>query len=313
MTFYFVSEGGIKRSKAPSRTALTTFERTALTMRMFNVGEGEAIVLSLGNEGVLFDGGGVVKKRNEPLGRALLAYLDAEGIALNAIVATHPHVDHLNALSTILAGDDPPSLAADAVLYHNGEEMGIWLTDTLGERMDALSGSNRLEVVPVTASAAGRGLTDVEMIHFVDGRWKPRPAYKSIFTLVWYGWASFLFTGDAYTKYENTLLASPIGALIKADVLKITHHGSDGGTGPEIADAVQPRISLASTSEHASHRLEKEVRDRLNSYGKVFDTYENGGDIIVRTDGRQRTSRGKPGVLYEVRIEKRGWYTGGTW
>ena len=311
--FYFVHTDGIKRSKSPSGARLGAFRATALTMRTFNVGDGEAILLSRGAEGVLFDGGAGRKKVNEPLARALAAYLAQEKIRLRALVATHPHLDHLNALSALLAVDDPPSLAADTVLYHNGEAMGRYLSETLGARMNALSRSGRLAVEPVTTGMEGRGLAGVEMYHFVDGRSKPGPEYKSISTLAWYGSASFLFTGDAYAEYEADLLASPVGGLLRADVLKVTHHGSEHGTSQPFVDAVLPRISVASTAADAGHRLENVIKARLEKVGEVFDTFGRGGDVIVSTDGKASTRRTGTGVLYEVRVETPGWYLGGTW
>lgn len=312
-TFYFAHSAGVKRVKAPSGSVLQAFRASSVEMRVFNVGPGEAILLSLGSRTVLFDGGAIVKKSNASLGRALLAYLVARNLKLGAIVATHPHVDHLNALATILAEDDPPSLAPDAVYYHNDEALGTWLTETLWARVTALETAGRLIVVPVTAGVAGLGLPGVEMQHFVDGRYKPTPAYKSIFTIAWYGESSFLFTGDAYIEYENALLAGPIVGLLSAHVLKITHHGSQDGTGQPFVDQALPRLSVASTAADEGHRLESVVKARLDAYGKSFDTLGAGGDIIIRTDGRARSIGSVSGVLYEVSVEKPGWYYGQAW
>ena len=46
-----------------------------------------------------------------------------------------------------------------------------------------------------------------------------------------YGKNSFLFTGDAEAKSEKQILAN--GADIKADVLKLGHHGSSTSTSEE--------------------------------------------------------------------------------
>ncbi len=236
MAFYLVNAGGIESAEELSGGKLKRFRAQALTMRVFNVGKGEAILLSKKKEAVLFDGGAIVKKRNELLGRALKEYVTQKEISLVSIVATHPHVDHLNALSTLLEADDPSFLAEDAVYYDNGVTMGKWLTETLGGRLNALTSSGRLTVESVTSGTHGLGPKDVEMYHFVDGPSKPKPIYKSIFTTVRYGDASFLFTGDAYMSYEEDLLESPIAGQLSADVLKVTHHGSEHGTSEDFVD-----------------------------------------------------------------------------
>lgn len=313
MTLYFVRADSISPTTL-RRSDQIDFDANALTISMFNVGEGEAILLSRGAEGVLIDGGlNRRKKSNVPLGRALLAYLAQENITLGALVATHPHVDHLNALSTVLEGAAPPSLSAEAVYYHNGETMGTWLTDTLGVRLDALAASGVLDVQAVPQVMAGRGISGVQMLHFTDGRWNPKPAYKSIFTRVWYGFASFLFTGDAYFEYENKLLSGPFRNVLDVDVLKITHHGSEHGTGQDFVNAVGPRIAFASTAQDSGHQVEPEVRDRLGQDTEIFDTLTTGGDIIIRTDGQRRESGGHTGVVYEVRIEQPGWFMARQW
>lgn len=312
MTFFFVDANSI-REITLSNSDEIGFDAAALTMRMFNVGDGEAILVSRGAAGVLFDGGSERRKRNTPLGRALLAYLAHANVTLGAFVATHPHVDHLNALATVLEGNTPPSLGTAAIFYHNDETMGAWLSDTLGARLDALKASGVLEVQAVAEVLAGRGLAGVQMLHFTDGRWNPRPAYKSIFTRVWYGFASFLFTGDAYVDYEEGLMSGPLSDLLDVDILKITHHGSEHGTGQAFVDAVDPRIAVASTSQDPGHRLEPEVRDRLEQGTEIFDTFTDGGDIIIRTDGQRRESGGQIGVVYEVRIERPGWFMGQQW
>lgn len=302
MTFYLVSTQSITETNL-SASDQTDFNAEALTMRMFNVGKGEAILLSRGTQGVLFDGGAQRKKRNAALGQAIIAHLAQANIRLGAFVATHPHVDHLNALATVLDGSAPPSIAGQAVFYHNGETMGKWLTETLGARLAALAASGQLEVQAVQDVLAGRGLSQVQMLHFTDGRSKPKPAYKSIFTRVWYRSASFLFTGDAYEDYEDKLVAGPLGALLEVDVLKITHHGSDDGTGQAFVNAVDPRIAVASTAADPTHRLEPAVRTRLGGNTEIRDTFTNGGDVIVRTDGQRRQSAGHTGVVYEVLIQ----------
>ena len=57
-----------------------------------------------------------------------------------------------------------------------------------------------------------------------------------------------LFTGDAGFETERRLLAR--GIDVRADVLKIGHHGSAYATSPEFIAAVQPRLALISVGRH---------------------------------------------------------------
>ena len=71
-TFYLASADQLTRAKSLKGKDLTTFHTQALEMRVFNVGAGEAILLSKAGRAVLFDGGAVVKKRNESLWHAFV-------------------------------------------------------------------------------------------------------------------------------------------------------------------------------------------------------------------------------------------------
>ncbi len=303
--FFMLSPDRISKLRRPSSRLIEEMRADSLEMSVFNVGAGEAILLRRGNAGVLVDGGAVVKKRNVELGIALKEYITSAGFKLRGFIASHPHVDHLNALSTILTSGSSGILADGATYFDNGETMGTWLTETLGAALESQSGA--IAVVHVGASGAQFSLADdVTITMFVDGRWRPRPAYRSVFASLAFRHANILLTGDAYHAYEDSLLNSLAAAYLRTDVLKITHHGSEHGTGQVFVDWVIPRISVASSHGDEGHRLERVVRDRLNAFGQVYDTFTTGGDIVVRTDGVWRTVDHKAGILYEVEIAKPG-------
>ena len=53
-----------------------------------------------------------------------------------------------------------------------------------------------------------------------------------------------LFTGDAGSEAEQRLLAN--GVDLRAEVLKVGHHGSAYGSTPEFVRAVSPQIAIVS-------------------------------------------------------------------
>ncbi|MFY3739846.1 MAG: competence protein ComEC [Candidatus Nitrosomirales archaeon] len=281
---------------------LDAFRNQSLEMTVFNAGKGEAILIKASNKAIFVEGGAELIKENVVLGNRLGQYLRDNNIRLNAIVASHNHVDHLNALSTMLQGEDPQILANGAKFYYNGEEMGKWLTETLMKRLHQLQSKIRIKKISALTRVNWIGNQKITM--FVDGRWKPSPVYRSIFMHIPYREARFLLTGDAYIPYENELVKDPsISPYIKTDVLKITHHGSEHGTGEEFLKHAAPVISVASTAADSGHRLEQDVIDRIKVYSrKIFDTYSNDGDIIIRTDGVKRNLQGYNGILFEVEV-----------
>ena len=63
----------------------------------------------------------------------------------------------------------------------------------------------------------------------------------SIILKVTHGNKSFLFTGDAEREEEQTLLDK---GLLKADVLKVGHHGSDTSTSYPFLREVMPEYAV---------------------------------------------------------------------
>jgi competence protein ComEC len=274
-----------------------------LEMTVFDVGKGEAILLRRGALGVTVDVGAGNATENTKLGSALEQYLKREQIKLVAFVASHPHEDHLNGLSTLLHAG-PQVLTKGATFFDDGVAMKPELKGTLGK---ALTDTGiRIEHVTTAGKRLKIGV-DVTIELFVDGLNRPKPEYRSVWMSLTFRRARFLLTGDSYKAYEKALLATRWKSTITGThVLKISHHGRPGGTSPEFAREATPRISVASTARASDHRLDASVRTRLEAFGRVYDTYTNGGDITVRTDGVWRALAGKEGVLYELQIRKPG-------
>ena len=269
-------------------------------MVMFSVGDGEAIFLRRNKQVVLIDGGAGKDAENAPLGEFLAQYLTERFLKLKAFDATHPHIDHLNAILPLLKSGGSSVLASKVKYYDNGEEYKNSLKDSLISKLNTMK--SQIEQIHVDEN--GEILTlgsEVRCKLFTDGSTSHGTNYKSVFMCVTFRNAKFLFTGDVYKDYEKKLTKPTFPHVndLPTHVLKITHHGSKDGTCQEFVDLVQPKIAIASTSHAADHRLEKQVRDRLTN-SKIFDTATSGGDIVIRTDGKIHSIEGEEGVLYEV-------------
>ena len=271
---------------------------------MFNVGAGEVILLIFpGRRAWLIDGGATNSTpRNKQLGNRLAQYFKAQRLVLEALIPSHPHKDHLGAVAPFLAAR--PKLARK-VRYVRSEDP-TWHTDAswlaeLETELGAL-GPRRLQEIPLANQLqALRGKQ--YRAHFFAGQGEG--AYTSVFLHLHYGSARLLFTGDAHCEYENELLQSFSNEDdFRADVLKITHHGSSSGTGKRLVEAVRPAISIASTAGDEGHRLEADTLERLGGRSgrrRVYETVVD-GDIVLRTDGKPYAG----GVLFEVELDSPG-------
>jgi competence protein ComEC len=94
-----------------------------------------------------------------------------------------------------------------------------------------------------------------------------------------------LLTGDAEAAEEAWLLAHQSG-LLRADVLKVAHHGSATSTTSGFLDAVRPRLALVSVGAGNTYgHPSANVMRALAAHGAVALRTDRLGTIVVRTDG----------------------------
>ncbi|MCH8010796.1 MAG: hypothetical protein IIA61_02425 [Candidatus Marinimicrobia bacterium] len=318
--FYITTTTGV-RLLDPTESAGIDLGNNPLEMTIFNVGGGEAILLRQGMDGFMVDGGAYwgtgFFKRNAALGEKLANFLVDRKIKLLGMVASHPHLDHLNAISSMweiggdeiigkgleLSGRRGTETASKLIIFESTKDRGTYLNETLGRAIKKNKNiqSIILKVKDVIDIRWG-GLLTGQL--FKDNEVDSRPKYESIFMSLTFSNSCFLFTGDSYKSYERKLVNRDL--LSETHVLKITHHGSSSGTGSLFLDAVRPHIAVASTSDHATHRLEEDVKERIRSEmpdALILDTSTANGDLVIRTDGKIRTVGNNNGVVYDVIVE----------
>jgi competence protein ComEC len=96
---------------------------------------------------------------------------------------------------------------------------------------------------------------------------------------------SFLFTGDLSKKAEKYYLGE-YGNQLKADVLKVSHHGSKTGSSEEFINTVHPEISLISAGIKNKFKLPSQVvLDRLKSCGSYIRRTDVESGVLYQSDG----------------------------
>lgn len=288
----------------PASTRRASFAASHLEVRMFNVGEGEAIAVAFpnGRAWVVDCGSGngyLLGSLNQKLGTGVAAYLNERGLKLEALVPSHPHIDHAGGYRWMLQAG--PLLAPKVWLFRGAEAWDparAWIRDLNQE----LSGLSSFEEVVLEDSQRVIRIDEGITAHLFAG--SGDEAYTSVWLHIRYHDARLLFTGDVHCDYEKLLLGLFPDYDFGSDLLKVTHHGSSSGTSRDLVRRVDQGMAIASTSEDDGHRLEQDVLDRLGGLGqprRVFETLVD-GDIVLRTDG---LSYGD-GILYEVEFESPG-------
>ena len=103
-----------------------------------------------------------------------------------------------------------------------------------------------------------------------------------------------LLTGDVELLAQARLLTS--GTDLRADVLKVPHHGSRY-TDPALLAAVRPRLALVSVGAGNSYRHPNDgVLELLRRSGALVRRTDESGDVAVvaTAAGPQVVARGSP-------------------
>jgi len=263
------------RSGDPGRL-VARFLRLSLVTEADDKSGDSTIVVSPDGLVMLIDGGA------PECADQVKAYLDALGIArIDAVVASHPHVDHVGGLSAILASFPVGTVYASRVDYP---------TATARAYESAIRASGA-ELVYLEAGDSFRFGSDVVVdvfnpepdIDYYDGYPANSTQFvnnRSIVMKLSYGASSMLFVGDVYTSHELDLIEA-WGERLCVDVLKIGHHGSDTSSSKSWIRAVSPRVGVAMHDAIASLKV-------LQNYRKAgVDTFATclSGSVRVALDG----------------------------
>ena len=154
-TFLRVLENEARNAR-PSAARRAEFAESCLEVRMFNVGEGEAILLVFPQKRAWFIDGGSSNGStlNRKLGEGLIAYLEERQLTLEAFVPTHPHIDHVGALATILSSGSG-RIGSSLAIYRSDDGTWnlskTWLNELRGAIASfATSGSGNVELRPLS-------------------------------------------------------------------------------------------------------------------------------------------------------------------
>lgn len=285
----------------------------SLRIYALDVGQGDSLlILSPQGKTVLIDAG------PGDAGDEVVAALQKRGVKqIDMAVATHPHADHIGGMKKVMdvfpvkrfldSGQTYTSATYERMLREIQENKISFVKAVRGQAIELEPGI-KLEVLN-----PGKQLIkekDVRSGGSVENA-------NSVVVRLSYGEFAMLFTGDAEFETEAQLMEG--GANVKAQVLKIGHHGSRHATSGKFLEMVQPQVAVisASTDNDYGHpsqatldRLKraniKTLRTDLNgeieifSDGKAFDARPARQATLAQTwAGRQSTRRGGGGQATE--------------
>lgn len=244
-----------------------------------DVGQADSMLLQLPNgnewEYVLIDAG------TGQTEEALVSWLQEQGVTdIAAVIATHPHEDHIGGMNAVLEAIDVESLYMPEV-----KESLTPTTRCYEQMLDAA------EAQQVQAVKGQSGVTVYEedgvKLELVGP--EPQKEYDdlneySLVAKLTVGEKSFLFTGDSSEQAEADMIET--GEDLKADVLKIGHHGSSTATTEAFLQAVNPQVAVISCGKDNSYgHPHEETMQRLQEKAMTIYRTDEDGTILATCDG----------------------------
>ena len=294
-------------SRWPSRSAAGVLGLSALTIGMFpfsprwsagkleltvlDVGQGDSLfVVSPHGRTLLMDGGGGFigfaghEQQNgiDPGEEAVSPYLWSRGFQkLDVVALTHAHQDHIGGLAAIL---------------ENFRVGTLWIgREVESGALAKLENLAREKKIPVVHELRGKAFSwdgvEAQLLWPEISPQAVGTSAKNNDSLVLhleYGERGMMLPGDAEKQAESTIVSDNDETALRADVLKVGHHGSKNSTTPEFLAAVRPRVAVISAGEDNPYgHPNPELLARLTAAGVRILRTDHDGAVHVLTDGKR--------------------------
>ncbi len=244
------------------------FEKT--DMVFVDVGQGDCLHIKAGGKNLLIDGGGSF---NYNVGKSTLKpYLLKNGVTkIDMAIATHLHTDHYQGLKELSQ-------------TYRIKKLGVYEANSVNE--NHLKKEFKTDEIFYLAAGdvinMGRNVS-VEVLS--PDRGNPLDEKdenkNSLVLRVNIKGSSVLMTGDIDEKGEMTLIAD---TDIKADILKIAHHGSRYSSCEKFIEAAAPETAVIQVGKNTYGHPSEEVIKRLEEHKITVLRNDEQGAVGIRVN-----------------------------
>lgn len=250
-----------------------------LVIYALDVGQGDGLlVVTPQRKAVLIDAG------TPQSGDEIAAALERYGVqSLDLVIASHPHADHIGSMKRVIdripvknfldSGQSHTSATYERMLKAIQDKKIRFLKARSGQTFDLDSGV-RIEVLNPTEQL----ITEIRSGGSVLNA-------NSVVVRLSYGDFAMIFTGDA--EFETEVEMMKRGGTLRAQVLKIGHHGSRHATSGKFIDTVGAEAAIISCGgDNKYGHPSPAVLDRLRE--KKVQVYRTDlhGEIVIASDGK---------------------------
>ena len=262
-------------------TQVLTYENEVLEVHFIDVGQGDAILVEAASSTLLIDAG------DNHMASTVVKYLQKQGIeTLDYIIGTHPHSDHIGGLDYVINTFDVNRILMPEAVH---------TTKTYEDVLDAIEDKGMRITVPRVGDEYQLGPASFTILAPSSNDYSDLNDHSIGIRLI-YKNSEFLLAGDAGSLSEQEMLQS--GMNLKADVLKISHHGSEYSSCADFLDAVSPTHAVISVGRDNEYgHPHKAVLQALNERDISIYRTDEQRNIIFTTDGKTISVNTEPYTL----------------
>lgn len=285
--------GGQQAGTEAGSSSVAAGAEAPLTVKVLDVGQGDAILIRTGQQTILIDTGDDKYYEADKKGKTnnqLFEALAKENVTtIDKLILTHAHADHIGKSAKVIEQYEVKELvyngipstnklfinALKAAKQKNVQQVKVKAGDVLdfgnGVSFEVLSPDKALIEADTAAIKAGE---------------KPEINNQSVVGKLTYGSFSMLLTGDAESPIEKKLVAA-YGSKLQCQVLKAGHHGSKTSSSAELLRAVKPEVALLCCSEGNQYGHPHDVTIKKYDKAKIAHyATKDKGTITLTSDGK---------------------------
>lgn len=239
-----------------------------LEWTVFDVDEGDAMLLSCAGESMLIDGGML------DFGETLKQALADRGVShVKTMLNTHYHDDHIDGLYYLLT----QGFTAEEYL-HAYSDVAIARNER-GKRTVEAAKQNSIAVCRVrSGDKLTLGTAEIQVFQCTEYE---NTNARSLMLKVTFGESSLLLCADIIGKTQHYFLKKLSAETLKSDLIKLPHHAVSP-TVKEFLDAVSPEAAVAT---NRYQRIEKRSANQLKAR-ELTTLFSGDGIVCAVTDGR---------------------------
>ena len=282
------------------------YHRADLRITFLSVGHGDSAVIEFpGSAVMVLDGGGSGDGSFDPGVRVIAPFLWSRKIArVDHLVLSHPQADHFGGLGFLATQFAPHEFWSNGA-QPEATRYRAFLHDVTraGLQQYRLRRGDHRRIGPVEIDTlwpdsvlpdAGPSVANIND--------------QSLVLRFTYAGTRVLFAGDIGTRPEKALVTC-CGDALRADVLKVPHHGSDTSSTPAFLDAVAPRTAVVSSGTQDRFHLPRPAV--LARYAarrcRVWRTERDGAVTLrIGADGHVDVRRWRPRVGAKTAVDSTG-------